>query len=140
MSNTTDGVVWSDPNKEFPMHEAMNMGNEPHNKIANHIANMISEVLTKDYEAKLVIKNLIKNLLEVQMYTFLQEYDNVVAEDILQSFISELNVDWDNAGNQVNNGVKFATKHPDYGHARHAKLSSFARELREKIVMLKKSE
>jgi len=136
----TKGVVWIDPNNNMFMEKSVDESNEPYHKMANHLSEMIANVLVDDYKAQLIIKIMIKNLIENQMSVYLREYDNVVADDILRSFKSSLTSTWDNAGNTIKNDVEFSTEHADYAHARHAKLSSFANELREKIVMIKKSE
>ena len=137
----TKGIVWEDPNGNVHMVEGgYNATNEPPYKMANHLSEMISKVLTDDYQAQMIIKNMVRNLIENQIGTFLREYDNIVADDILRTFKSDLEDSWDSAGNQIENNIKFNTEHADYAHARHAKLSNFARELREKIVMIKKSE
>ena len=137
----TKGLIWKDPNdNSIQGMEVGNSNNEPYCKMANHLSEIITKVLTDDYKAQIIIKNMIVNLIEMQLSVFLREYDNVVADDILRSFKSSLTSTWDSAGNSIKNDVKFSTEHADYAHARHAKLSSFARELREKIVMLKKSE
>ena len=136
-----EGVIWTDPNdNSIQGMELGNSTNEPYCKMAKHISEIIANVLTTDYKAKNIIESMLVNLIENQMSIFLREYDNIVADDILRSFKSSLTSTWDSAGNSIKNDVKFNTEHADYAHARHAKLSSFARELREKIVMLKKSE
>ena len=137
----TNGIIWEDPNGNVHrMEGAGNINDDPHYKMANHLSDMITQTLTDDYNARMIIKNMIKNLITNQMEVFLSEYDNIVADDILRTFKGDLKDSWDGAGNKIENGIKFNTKHPDYSNARHAKLSSFASELREKIVMIKKSE
>lgn len=135
-----NGIIWTDPKQKNKGMEMGNKLNEPYHKMANHLSETITKVLTNDYKAQIVIKSMLVNLIENQMSIFLHEYDNIVADDILRSFKESLTSTWDSAGNSINNDIKFSTEHADYAHARHAKLSTFANELREKIVIIKKSE
>ena len=133
-SNVNYGVVWTDPNEHQEMSIAESPMNDVHRKMSQVLADKITQVISKDFQSQNIINNLISNLIEDQIDQFLDEYDNLLADEIFNSFKSEL-VGWHPDKDKL---VKFETKHPDYKHARHAKLSSFARELREKILLIKK--
>lgn len=140
MNEIVKGVVWKNPDNNMNMTEAMNINDEPYSKMSEVIAHTISNVIGETHNDRQILKRFIINTITGQMHQLLDEYNNVVAEDILKSFKDTLNASWDSAGNPTSNQVEFSTKIPDYDNARHAKLWSLANELREKIVMIKKSK
>ena len=115
-------VVWSDPTAEQCCHESMGKENDADFKIANDLADKIAAIVTSGYGNREIVKNLISNAIVEQIRQYLREYDNVAAEDMLNSLkgwkLGEL---------------KGWTSEVDFNHARHAKLSSFGDEVTELI-------
>ena len=105
-----------------------------HKKASRVLADKISQVISNEYISQHIIAKLISNLIENQMNQFFEEHENLMAETIFNSFKNEL-IGWHPDKNKL---ISFNTETPDYEHARHGKLSTFARELREKIVLIRK--
>jgi hypothetical protein len=129
MNKVTKNIVWNDPRAEQCCGEEIgnSIDNDAYFKIANDLANKIAEIVTSSYANRDIIKNLISNAIREQIKQYLREYDNVVAEDMLNTLkgwkLGEL---------------KGWTSEVDFDHARHAKLSSFGDEVAELINKYKK--
>lgn len=122
MNKVSRNVVWSDPRAEQPCGEELGNQNDADFKIANDLADKIAGIVTNGYSNRDIVKNLISNSIREQIRQYLREYDNVAAEDMLNSL----------KGWKLGD-LKGWTSEVDFDHARHGKLSSFGDEVAELI-------
>ena len=125
---TDKNVLWRDP-REKNMSTEMEKGREEDQIIANHLADKIAGIVTNSYQNRDIIKNLIANTIRDQIYEYLREYENIVAEDILNSLKA-----WELGE------IKGWTSEIDFEYARHGKLSTFGKELAKEFNRLKEIE
>jgi hypothetical protein len=124
MSKVSKNVVWSDPRAEECCGEEIgnSIDNDAYGKMSKHLAEIIAGIVTDSYGNRGIIKNLIFNAIVDQIRQYLREYDNVAAEDMLNSL----------KGWKLGE-IKGWTSEVDFDSARHAKLSSFGDEVKELI-------
>ena len=124
---TNRNVVWSDPRNEQPCGEEMNsVDNEAYGKISKDLSDKIADMIGNNWQDKQIIAKLISSSITEQIRQYLREYDNVVAEDILNSLKS-----W------TLGEIKGWTSEVDFDCARHAKLHDFGTEVKDLIKRYK---
>jgi len=127
MNKITRGVLWSDPTADRNEGQIESLDKEDHNQIAKDLSEKIADMIGNNYQDKQVIAKLIQSAIKDQIRQYLREYDNVVAEAILNSL-----------KNQHLGEIKGWMSEIDFEYARHGKLSTFGRELKEEFDRLKK--
>lgn len=122
---TNRNVVWTDPSADQNIGETLGTP-DIHNKIANDLGGIIANLITSSYENRELVKNLIANGIREQIKQYLREYDNVVAEDILNNLkVFKLGE------------IKGWESEVDFEYATHGKLSTFGHELKKEFERLK---
>jgi hypothetical protein len=124
MTKIKRGVLWSDPTADRNSGE-MEKPQDEYEKIANDLADKIAEIITNGYANRDIVKNLIASAIKEQIRQYLREYDNVVAEDILNSL----------KGWKLGE-IKGWMSEIDFEYARHGKLSTFGDELKKHFEKL----
>lgn len=126
MNRTTRGVVWSDPTTDMAAPMENIKENDVDFKIANDLSDKIANLIGTSYADKPIIAKLINAAIQEQIRQYLREYDNVVAEDVLNGLKG-----W------ILSEIKGWTSEVDFSNARHAKLYSFGEELKKEFDLLR---